>query len=174
MIEFLRKRRSVRKFTKQKISDNDITVLKESLLRSPSSRNKRPWEFIFVDAEELIGQLSESKQHGSQFLNNAPLAVVICGDETITDVWVEDCSIAATILQLTVENLSLGSCWIQIRNRMHNDEVSSENFIQNLLNIPKNIRVESIIAIGHPDEEKIPVQESELNFNQIKRNRYSK
>lgn len=172
MIDLLRKRRSVRKFTNQQISDTELTILKESLLRSPTSRNKRPWEFIFVNKRSLIEQLASSKEHGSQFLINAPLAIVIGADETISNVWVEDCSIAATIVQLTAESLGLGSCWIQIRNRNHSETTSSEEFIQNLLDIPLNIKIEAIIAIGHRDEKKPPIPQSELLNNKIKMNKY--
>lgn len=174
MINILRKRRSIRKFTHQQISEQDLKVLQECLLRSPSSRNKHPWEFVFINEKKLIKQLAESKKHGSQFLENAPLAIVICGDKNITDVWVEDCSIASTIVQLTAESLGLGSCWIQIRNRLHNDNITSEEYIQKLLDIPENLKIESIIAIGHPDEEKLPVPEKELHFEKIKFNRREK
>jgi len=167
MLELLRKRRSIRQYKDQSIEQDKIKLLKESVLRSPSSRGRNPWRFIFVDKPDLIKKLARSKQHGSQFLSGAPLAVVICGDEDKTDVWVEDCSIASIILQLTAQSLDLGSCWVQIRNRMHNDKLSSENYIKNLLNIPEKFRIESIIGIGYPDEEKEPVSEEELQFDKL-------
>ncbi|MBN2279979.1 MAG: nitroreductase family protein [Candidatus Marinimicrobia bacterium] len=173
MIKILRNRKSVRKFSNEKIAEQDLKILKECLLRAPSSRNKQPWEFIFVDSKILVEQLAESKLSGSQFLKNAPLAIVIGGNETISDVWIEDCSIAAIILQLTAVSLNLGSCWIQIRNRMHDEKTSSEEFVQNLLDIPKNIRILSIIALGHPSQEKHPVYDDELCHSKIKLNQYS-
>ena len=172
MINLLRNRRSVRKFLSKKIETKKIELIKESLLRSPSSRNKKQWEFIIVDDLAIIKELSQSKEHGSQFLAAAPLAIVICGVENNTDVWIEDCSIASIILQLIGESIGLGSCWIQIRNRMHNNYITAEKYIQTLLNMPNNLRIESIIAIGYPDEEKIPVPYSELPFEKIKTNKY--
>jgi len=173
MIELLRKRRSIRKYTSEPLQQEHLDLLKEALLRSPSSRNKRPWTFIFVDDKEMISKLARSKAHGSQFLETAPLAVVICGDSEITDVWVEDCSIAAIILQLQGEALGIGSCWIQIRNRLHNNDMSAHDYIQKLLKIPAQLQVESIIGMGHPDEEKSPVPVSELATEKIKINQYN-
>ncbi len=110
MIEILRKRRSIRLFTEQKIEAEKISLLQEALLRSPTSRNFNPWEFILIDDREMIQTLSQAKPHGLSFLKTAPCAVVVCGDETKSDVWVEDCSIASIILQLTVVSLGLASC----------------------------------------------------------------
>jgi nitroreductase len=63
---------------------------------------------------------------------------------------VEDCSIAAIVAHLTAHSLGLGSCWIQIRNRAHSIEKTAEKHVQELLGIPSDLRVESIISIGFP------------------------
>ena len=75
MIEILRKRRSIRKYTDKKIEPEKIEVLKEAVLRSPTSKNLNPWEFIFVDDLEIIHQLKSCKSHGTTPLSTAPLAV---------------------------------------------------------------------------------------------------
>src|SRR5512135_530815 len=115
MIEILRFRRSIRKYIKKAIDGESLEIIKEALLRCPSSRGTNPWTFIFVDEADLLARLSKAKEHGSAFLKNAALAIVVCGDETRSDVWVEDCSIAAIVAQLTAHSLGLGSCWVQIR-----------------------------------------------------------
>jgi nitroreductase len=117
VIETIRNRRSVRKFTDEEISQDDINLLKEAALRSPSSRDNKPWKFYFVKNPELIKGLAESKESGSDLIRNAKLAVVVAANENSSDVWIEDCSIAAIFIQLTAQTLGLGSCWVQIRNR---------------------------------------------------------
>jgi tetrapyrrole methylase family protein/MazG family protein len=154
MLEVLRKRRSIRKFKKDRITQTTIDDLKEAVLRSPSSRGNRPWKFFFVQDAEVITKLSRCKESGSAFLKDASLAVVVCGDETVSDVWIEDCSIAATIVHLTAESLALGSCWIQVRNRRHDAESTSEDYVRHILGIDCPLRVLAIIAIGLPDEVK--------------------
>jgi len=165
-IETIRIRRSIRKFTDEKISDEQINLLKEVVLRSPSSRNRNPWKFWFVKDTTLLKELANAKISGSQLIDGAKLAVVIGGDESVSDCWVEDCSIAAIFLQLAAQDLGLGSCWVQIRAREAKNE-PSEDFVRNLLNIEKNIRIGSIIAIGHPNEKREPLKFSELEFKKI-------
>lgn len=172
MIELLRARRSIRKYTDKAIEPEKIEILKEAVLRSPSSRSFDPWEFIFVDERELLKKLSLSKQHGSKFLENAPLGIVICGDGQKSDVWVEDCSIASILVQMVAQSLGLGSCWIQIRNRMHDDQSTSEEYIRKLLNVTDQLHVESIIAIGYPAEIREPLAREKLKDEKVRFNRY--
>ena len=150
MLELLRKRRSIRHFKKERIAPAQIEALREAVLRSPSSRGIQPWKFFFVQDADLIGRLSRCKEHGSVFLKDAPLAVVVCGDETMSDVWIEDCSIAAVIVHLTAVSLGLGGCWIQIRNRMHSAETTSEDYVRGILGIVHPLRVLAIVAVGVP------------------------
>ncbi len=171
-IELLRNRRSIRKYIKQSLDKETLALLAEALLRSPSSRGINPWQFIFVDAPELLDKLSHAKRNGAEFLAEAALAVVIVGDDRKTDVWTEDCSIAALIAQLAAQDMGLGSCWVQIRLRPHNDAVTAEEYVQRLLGIPENLRVDMIIGIGLPGEIKKPVSREKLDFTKIHRNRF--
>ena len=172
MIELLRKRRSIRKYTDKVIEPEKIEILKEALLRSPSSRGIDPWEFIFVDDKELLKQLALCKPHGASFLNGAALDIVICAEEQKSDVWVEDCSIASILVQMIAQSIGLGSCWIQIRKRKFDDHVTSEDCIRKLLNIPSGLKVESIIALGYPAEKKEPVPQDNLKYEKVRSNSY--
>lgn len=153
-IEILRQRRSIRVFQDKPLTEKHIETLKEALLRAPTSRGRNPWQFVVVADKELLRKLSTAKTHGSGFLAEASIAFVVCGDETISDVWIEDCAIAAITLQYAASSLGLGSCWAQIRLREHDDRDSAENYAQELLNIPSHLRIASIIGVGHPAEEK--------------------
>ena len=162
MIDLLRERRSIRKYEARGIEFEKVEILKEALLRSPSSMNRRPWEFIFVDDKDLLARLSRAKEHGAGFLRDAALGIVVCGDETVSDVWQEDCSIAAIIVQLAAQSIGLGSCWVQIRNRIHVQGITSEKYIQGLLGLPENLRVECIISLGYPAEKKAGIPKEQM------------
>ena len=54
MIDLLRTRRSVRKFTEQPIENEKLQILKEAILRAPTSKNSNACEFIFIDNPELV------------------------------------------------------------------------------------------------------------------------
>jgi nitroreductase len=172
MIELLRKRRSIRKYTKETVAKESLDILTEALLRSPSSQNNQPWEFIIVNEPELLSKLSQAKEHGSSFLKNAPLGIVVCADSAKSDVWIEDCSVASILVQMSAQSLGLRSCWIQVRNRAHDKNTTSEEYIRGVLGIPENIMVESIISIGHPDEIRDPVPKDKLDYRKIRYNRF--
>lgn len=172
IMELLRARRSVRKYTGRAIEPEKIELLKEAALRSPTSRNKHSWEFIFVDDRELLEKLSLSKPHGAAFLQHAALGIVVCADGEMSDVWTEDCSIASILVQMVAQSMGLGSCWIQIRNRMFGEQTTSEEHVRKLLRMPGNIRVESIIATGYPAEEKEPISHHDLDYSKIRINSF--
>jgi nitroreductase len=136
------------------VEKEKIDRLIEAALRAPSSRNFRPCRFIVVDEPALLKKLSEAKPHGSAFLKNAAIGIVVCGDTTASDVWVEDCAIASTFVHLAAHDLGLGSCWIQIRKRDHSSGKPANIYIKELLDISEALSVASIIAIGYPDETK--------------------
>ena len=167
MFDILRGRRSIREYKDAKIDSQIIDQLKEAALRSPSSRGINPWRFVFVTDKGKLEELSSAKKSGSGFLKGAGLGVVVIARDEESDVWIEDCSIASIILQLAGQSLGLGSCWIQIRNRMHNDAQTSEDYIRKALNLPEGSKVECMIAFGYPDEVKEPHPKSELEYGKI-------
>jgi len=172
MIELLRKRRSIRKYTREAIDKESLDILIEALLRSPSSQNNQPWEFIIISEPELLLKLSRSKEHGASFLSNTVLGIVVCADPAKSNVWIEDCAVAAILVQMTAQSLGLRSCWIQIRNREHDKKTTAEEFVREVLAIPGNIMVESIISIGYPDEIREPVPKDKLAYQKIRYNRF--
>ncbi len=154
MIDVLRQRRSIRKFTATPLTDQQLALLQEAVLRAPSSRGRNPWQFIFVTDREQLKALSKAKPHGAGFLAEAAVAIILCADPECCDVWIEDCAIAAFILQLTAEDLGLASCWAQIRCREHDETMGAETYVRRTTNIPDHLRVAAIIGIGNANEEK--------------------
>lgn len=153
LLETLQKRRSIRQFEDKPVEQEKIDYLVESMLRSPSSRSRNPWEFVVVQDKAMLKALSKAKPHGASFVKNAALAIVVCADPEKCDVWVEDCSIASILLHLAATELGLGSCWVQVRLREHEGSKMAEGYVRELLGLPDTMAVESIIAVGYPKEE---------------------
>ncbi len=173
-LSLVQKRRSIRQYLEKPVEKEKIELLIEAALRSPSSRGFNPWEFIVVTDRGLLEKLSKAKTHGASFLKNAPLGIVVCADSEKCDVWIEDASIASIFLHLAAESLGLGSCWIQIRMRMHDQTKTSQEYVQKLLNIPENLNVESMIAIGYPAESKPPHRKENLQYEKVFYNEYGR
>lgn len=170
--EQIRNRRSIRKFKDTPVEKEKVEQLIEAALRSPSSRSFNPWRFIVVDSPDLLKQLAQAKPHGSAFLKDAPLGIVVCADACASDVWVEDTAIASIFIHLAAQALKLGSCWIQIRKRDHTQSKSADALVKEILNIPRNIMIESIIAIGYPDEVKHGHGKETLAYDKVFFNGY--
>lgn len=173
ILPILQKRRSVRQFQNKPVEKKKINQIIEAFLRSPSSRSLNPWEFIIVTDRKLLALLSQAKPHGSAFLRNAPLGIVVCADPEKSDVWIEDSAIASIVGQLMAESLGLGSCWIQIRERLHTEEKTAEDYIKACLDIPARIKIESMIAVGYPNEKKDPHPKETLDYHKIHYNHYT-
>lgn len=171
-VELLRQRRSVRRYQARPVPDETVALLVEAALRAPSSRGNRPWEFIVVRDPDTLERLSLAKRHGSSFLKGAPLAIVVCADPAKSDVWVEDASIAAAIVHLAAADLGLGSCWIQIRERPHDDHRSADRYVAGLLGLREGLAVEAIIAVGYADEAKAGHPTRTLLFDRVSYGRY--
>jgi nitroreductase len=173
-LSLVQQRRSIRRFDKKPVDQHTLDTLIEVALRAPSSRGFNPWEIIVVTEPDVLDTLSRAKTHGSSHLRNAPLGIVVCADPDKSDVWVEDCSIVSAFLLLALESLGLGGCWIQIRKRLHNDDVSSEAYVSDVLGLPEGYRVESIIAAGYPAEKLRPHDKSSLQYEKVFVNAYGK
>ncbi len=173
-LELVEKRRSIRRYQEKPVEAEKIDMLVETALRSPSSRGFNPWEFVIVNDRDLLEELSKAKPHGASFLKNASLGIVVCADPEKCDVWVEDASIASIFIHLMSESMGLGSCWIQIRKRMHDQTTSAQAYVRKFLNIPEKLHVESIIAIGYPAESKPPHHRKDLQYEKVHYNEYGK
>jgi nitroreductase len=160
-------RRSTRKFTKQQISPEKVQKVLQAALLAPTSKNCKSWEFVAVEDRQVIRQLSTCKDAGSAFLEACALAVVVAGDRTKTDAWVEDASIAAIYMQLQAEALGLGSCWCHVRNRFTGDEAESEQYVRDLLEIPDRFGVLCIIGLGVKERERTPNDLSKLTWEKV-------
>ena len=173
-LSLVQKRRSIRRYKDKPVEPEKIDRLIEAALRAPSSRGFNPWEFVVVADGVLLEKLSKAKPHGASFLKDASLGIVVCVDPGKCDVWIEDASIASIYIHLAAESMELGSCWIQIRKRMHDQTKTADQYIRELLNVPENLNVESIIAIGYPAEMKSPHSKEDLQYDKVHYNVYGK
>jgi nitroreductase len=171
-ISLLRKRRSTRRYSQVQIEKEKLDTLVEAALRAPSSRGVNPWEFVVATDGTVLKRLAKAKEHGSAFLENAACGIVVCADPKRSDVWIEDASIASVCIHLAAASLGLGSCWIQIRERHHSATKSAESYVSEILGIPETLRVESIVAIGYPDEQKPGHPKENLESGKVHLNAY--
>lgn len=165
-------RRTIRKYKKTEIQKEKIQEILELALVSPSGKNSKPYEYVVVSDEKSLKSLSKAKNAGGAMIAEAPIAIVILGNKDKSDTWIEDCSIAATLIQYKAWELGLGSCWVQMRGRVDENNSNSENIIRNILNIPDNFGVLCVIPIGYPDEKKESYSCGDFDWSKIHHEKY--
>ena len=103
--ELIKNRRSMRKFTEEELSQEQVVTLLKAALMSPTYKPSNRWQFIAVDDKEILKQLAHCKEQASSFIADAALAIVVTADPLASDVWIEDASIASILIQLQAEDL---------------------------------------------------------------------
>ena len=149
--EALLKRRSIRKFTEEPVSDEMIEELLHAAMSGPSACNKKPWEFYVVINQNKLEELKGA----SKFTKFAsPLAIVVCGNLLhalplkMAEYWIQDCSAATENILLRVTDLGLGAVWCGIH-----PQKGAEDRVRKMLDIPKTQIPLNVIFIGHPAQE---------------------
>lgn len=151
LIQMLQDRRSVRKYTGERIPEEKVERILQAGLLSPTSHNSKPWEFIVVRDKETLKALSKCRVGSAKMLEGADAAIIVLGDPEKTDVWTEDCSIAMTNMHLMADSLSVGSCWIQGRLRDAEDGRPTEEYLRDILGFPENLKLEAVLSLGMPE-----------------------
>lgn len=149
-------RRSIRKFKDELLLPEETELILKAALLAPTSKNSHSWQFIAVEDKEMLQKLSKCKPHSATFIEECALAVVVLGNPLLSDVWVEDTSIASIAMQLQAEDIGVGSCWVQVREREYQEHTPAADYIRDLLDVPMPYEVLSIIAFGKKQKERKP------------------
>lgn len=145
------KRRSIRKYTEDKVSDEILNEIIKAGMNAPSAGNEQPWHFVKITSREIHSRIMKIHPYSSM-LNEAVTSILICGDprlEKHKGFWVQDCSAATQNMLLAAVSFGLGSVWLGIYPI--NERV--EGF-RNIFSIPEEIIPFSLIPIGYPAESK--------------------
>ena len=157
----LEKRRSVRKFLDRKVEKEKLQRIAEMALTAPSSRNSRSTRLMIVEKPEQLEHIASMRDYGAAFVKNAAAAILVMGDKSKSDLWLDNCVITATILQLAVVDEGLASCWVHVNDRpCLKDEPEgkkAEEHLREKFPIPENYGILCAIALGYSDFEPAPL-----------------
>lgn len=157
--EVIQKRHSVRKYSDQPADREIIDTIIAIAETAPSSKNTHSSAFMVVEDKDTLAAIAEMRDRGSAFVKDAAAAIVVMGDTSKTDIWVENASISATFIQLAATALDLGSCWVHVRERQRSKNDPSrgtaEEYLRGLLGIKEEYKVLCVIALGY---EAVPEQ----------------
>ncbi|MBN2015815.1 nitroreductase family protein [Candidatus Dojkabacteria bacterium] len=161
ILNIIKARRSIRKYKNKQVSQDLINRVLEAARWAPSAVNRQSWHFIVVNDPCIKKDLANKPFSGP--VQNAPAVTVVCVDES-KDRWaVINGSLASQNIMLEAYSLGLGTCFVG---------AFDESRVKSVLNIPKEIKVLGLIALGYPDEEpKVPPRKDLENISSL--NKYS-
>lgn len=165
--DIVQKRRSIRKFTEEKLTEEQLHAILRAGLMAPTGHSQRGWKFIVVTDAAQLEQVSQCKSAGGEFLKGAAAAIVVAYDSSLTDVWIEDASIAAVTMQYQATELGLGSCWSQIRLRTDAEGVLASETLRKQFGLADNWQVECVLGFGYPAIERKLQDEASLKWESV-------
>ncbi|MTI65876.1 MAG: nitroreductase family protein [Firmicutes bacterium] len=146
-------RRSIRKYTDEKIDTLVIGDLLKAAMAAPSAGNEQPWEFIVIKNKNTLKDLTKIHPYASM-LKEADTAIIVCGNlnkQKFEGYWAQDVSAATENILIEAEHKNLGAVWLGVYPT--EDRVKS---IKAMFNLPNYIIPFSIISLGYKNEEKEP------------------
>ena len=168
MLNVMLTRRSVRRYTDEKISDDQLKNILSAALLAPSGHAKYPCKFIVVRNRELLEKMSHCrKSNVAKMLEGSALAIVVIADKDKSETIIEDSSVAMMNMQLMAWSMGIGSCWIQIRTRDAENDSTSEEYLRELLNFPENFACQAVLSLGFPAKEPRPREIDKLDFDKV-------
>lgn len=171
--DLVQKRRSIRRFTEEELTAEQVQTIVRAGLMAPTSKGTRAWHFIVVDEKDKLERLSQCRPAGADFVKGAPLAIVVAMDSRATDVWAEDGSIAAVTMQYQAADLGLGSCWAQVRLRTWDDGTSAADIVRHIIDAPDWLEPVCLLGIGHPAIERKVQDEDKLKWESVHINSFA-
>ncbi len=167
-IENIMTRVSVRQFTGEKISAEQLDTLLRAAMAAPSAINKQPWAFIAVTDQAILDRLGEALPY-SRCGNGAAVAIIPCGDLSkaiegeMANFWINDVSAATENILLAAHAMGLGAVWTGLHPDMKRAQM-----VQEMLGLPEHIIPLCIVPVGYPAEQpavKEKYTEENIHYN---------
>ncbi|MCD6244763.1 MAG: nitroreductase family protein [Candidatus Korarchaeota archaeon] len=151
LLEFLRTRRSIRRFRPDPVDDEIVLKILDIARFAPSGHNYQPWEFIIIRSRDTIEKLGNLRRDSRPLLN-APMGILVVCDKEITPTTYQlDGANVTMYIMLAAHALGLGTVWLHTLF-----DAEHVRNIQEILGIPPNKVPISLIAIGWPNERPSP------------------
>ncbi len=147
IMQIIKNRRSIRKFTEQMVDENTIKKVIEMGTWAPSGLNNQPWKFIIIKDKELKAKVAQQTRY-SQIIRNAPVCIAIFLDNSRSYNRTKDVQAIGACIQnmlLTIHAMGLGGVWLgEILNKREQ--------VEKILNVTSELELMAVVALGYPAE----------------------
>jgi nitroreductase len=145
VMEAITGRRSVRKYSREPVSEEELRQILEAGRWAPSRGNSQPWKFIVMKGDQVRKDVAAAISTG-KFLAEAPAAVAVVVNPESSKHPEQEGAAATQNMLLAANGLGLGTCWISVHS------TDWEEAVQRMLGVPDGEWVISVISIGHAAE----------------------
>ena len=166
LLELAKRRRSCRRYTGEKVSDEIVNEILKIALLAPSSWGQHPIEFVVLRDRKTIEAVARCKRMGAGPLPTADVAIVVMANTSNCELWIEDAAVASTYILLAAEQFNIGACWIHMRNRAGQRTTADEE-IRKILGVPNNYSVLNVVALGQKGENKSARSDNDIAWKNI-------
>jgi len=145
IIEAIRTRRSIRQFTKEPVSDEEVDQILESGLWAPSGKNNQPWKFAVIRDLTLKEPLA-AFTHSRTIIHGASVCIAVFLDHSRVYDRTKDIQAVGACIQnmlLTIHSLGLGGIWL-------GEILKNKEKVAELLGAGKDLELMAVVAIGRP------------------------
>ncbi|MCR5026246.1 MAG: nitroreductase family protein [Methanobrevibacter sp.] len=159
------KRRSVRRFSDEKVSDEKIESLLKAGMQAPSSCNAQPWEFIVVSDEKDKEAISKMHKFAKPASKASHLIITVgnLNEAKVIGMIEQDLGACNENILLQATHEGLGAVWLGF----HPIEERTLR-LKEYLEIPDYCIPFSVICVGYPVDEgevKLRYDESKVHFD---------
>lgn len=162
-LETIFNRKSVRKYTERPVEKEKLETLVRAGMAAPSSRDRRPWEFVIVTDRDLLDKMGDGLPL-ARMLKETKQAIIVCGDTVKSEnAWQLDCSAAAQNILLAAESMGLGAVWTAAYPYPERMKI-----IQDALQLPEHILPLTVIPLGYPtgiEKPKDKYNKKQIHYN---------
>lgn len=162
-LETIFNRKSVRKYTERPVEKEKLETLVRAGMTAPSSRDRRPWEFVIVTDRDLLDKMGDGLPL-ARMLKETKQAIIVCGDTVKSEnAWQLDCSAAAQNILLAAESMGLGAVWTAAYPYPERMKI-----IQDALQLPEHILPLTVIPLGYPtgiEKPKDKYNKKQIHYN---------
>lgn len=166
-LETLLHRRSIRAFTGGQIPCETVESLLVAGMAGPCGRGRAPWRFVVVQNPETIARLAFARDPKQAIFDTASLVIAVFGDPSVSDTWVEDCSVAMANMHLAADAAGLGSCWVQGRMRTARDGSSASDYVRGVIGVPASLELEAMLVAGTIDAHPTPHTPADADMSHV-------
>lgn len=152
--EAIHKRRAYRSLDPVEITEEIISELSEAAQLTPSCFNNQPWNFIFVYEKEMLDRTKEALSRGNAWARAASMIIAPFGkkeddcDTRGREYYLFDIGMACAFIQLRATELGLVA---------HPIAGFDEDMVKDILGIPKEMKVITLINVGKKSNTISPV-----------------